>query len=93
MIKTILKLIKSYWEWDIKPFFKAFFPENKVEIRSNTSRYGDIFNEEEPSGYIEDHINEEWDVEDDDAIGYSRERDTSDNVPKPPFVQEEKGFI
>ena len=83
MIKTILKLIKSYWEWDIKPFFKAFFPENKVEIR----------NEEEPSGYIEDHIDEEWDVEDDDAIGYSRERDTSDNVPKPPFVQEEKRFI
>ena len=81
MIKTILKLIKSYWEWDIKPFFKAFFPENKVEIRD----------EEEPSGYIEDHINEEWDVEDDDD--YSRKRDTSDNVPKPPFVQEEKGFI
>ena len=80
MIKTILKLIKSYWEWDIKPFFKAFFPENKVEIRD----------EEEPSGYIEDHINEEWDVEDDDD-DYSRERDTS--VPKPPFVQEEKGFI
>ena len=79
MIKTILKLIKSYWEWDIKPFFKAFFPENKVEIRD----------EEEPSGYIEDHIDEEWDVEDDDD--YSRERDT--NVPKPPFVQEEKGFI
>ena len=79
MIKTIIKLIKSYWEWDIKPFFKAFFPENKVEIRD----------EEEPSGYIEDHINEEWDVEDDDD--YSRERDTS--VPKPPFVQEEKGFI
>ena len=89
MIKTILKLIKSYWEWDIKPFFKTFFPENKVEIRSNTSRYGDIFNEEDPSGYIEDHIDEEWDVEDDDD--YSRERDT--NVPKPPFVQEEKGFI
>ena len=83
MIKTILKLIKSYWEWDIKPFFKAFFPENKVEIRD----------EEEPSGYIEDHIDEEWDVEDDDAIGYSRERDTSDNVPKPPFAQEENGFI
>ena len=84
MIKTIIKLIKSYWEWDIKPFFKAFFPENKVEIRD----------EEEPSGYIEDHINEEWDVEDDDDdidVGYSRERDTS--VPKPPFVQEEKGFI
>ena len=79
MIKQIIKLIKSYWEWDIKPFFKAFFPENKVEIRD----------EEEPSGYIEDHINEEWDVEDDDD--YSRERDT--NVPKPPFVQEEKGFI
>jgi len=79
MIKTILKLIKSYWEWDIKPFFKTFFPENKVEIRD----------EEEPSGDIEDHINEEWDVEDDDD--YSRERDT--NVPKPPFVQEEKGFI
>ena len=79
MIKQIIKLIKSYWEWDIKPFFKAFFPENKVEIRD----------EEEPSGYIEDHINEEWDVEDDDD--YSRERDTS--VPKPPFVQEEKGFI
>ena len=57
----------------------ASFPENKVEIRD----------EEEPSGYIEDHINEEWDVEDDDD--YSRERDT--NVPKPPFVQEEKGFI
>ena len=74
MIKTILKLIKSYWEWDIKPFFKTFFPENKVEIRD----------EEEPYGYIEDHIN------DDD---YSRKRDTSDNVPKPPFVQEEKGFI
>ena len=86
MIKTILKLIKSYWEWDIKPFFKTFFPENKVEIRD----------EEEPSGYIEDHIDEEWDVEDDDDdidVGYSRERDTSDNVPKPPFVQEEKGFI
>ena len=86
MIKTILKLIKSYWEWDIKPFFKAFFPENKVEIRD----------EEEPSGYIEDHIDEEWDVEDDDDdidVGYSRERDTFDNVPKPPFVQEEKGFI
>lgn len=79
MIKQIIKLIKSYWEWDIKPFFKAFFPENKVEIRD----------EEEPYGYIEDHINEEWDVEDDDD--YSRERDT--NVPKPPFVQEEKGFI
>ena len=79
MIKQVIKLIKSYWEWDIKPFFKAFFPENKVEIRD----------EEEPSGYIEDHINEEWDVEDDDD--YSRERDT--NVPKPPFVQEEKGFI
>ena len=75
MIKTILKLIKSYWEWDIKPFFKAFFPENKVEIRD----------EEEPSGYIEDHIDEEWDVEDDDDI--------ETNVPKPPFVQEEKGFI
>ena len=80
MIKQIIKLIKSYWEWDIKPFFKTFFPENKVEIRD----------EEEPSGYIEDHINEEWDVEDDDD-DYSRERDT--NVPKPPFVQEEKGFI
>ena len=66
MIKTILKLIKSYWEWDIKPFFKAFFPENKVEIRD----------EEEPSGYIEDHINEEWDVEDDDD-------DIETNVPKP----------
>ena len=79
MIKQVIKLIKSYWEWDIKPFFKAFFPENKVEIRD----------EEEPSGYIEDHIDEEWDVEDDDD--YSRERDT--NVPKPPFVQEEKGFI
>ena len=72
MIKQIIKLIKSYWEWDIKPFFKAFFPENKVEIRD----------EEEPSGYIEDHIDEEWDVEDDD-----------DNVPKPPFVQEENGFV
>ena len=76
MIKTILKLIKSYWEWDIKPFFKAFFPENKVEIRD----------EEEPLGYIEDHIDEEWDVEDDDD-------DIETNVPKPPFVQEEKGFI
>ena len=76
MIKTILKLIKSYWEWDIKPFFKTFFPENKVEIRD----------EEEPYGYIEDHINEEWDVEDDDD-------DIETNVPKPPFVQEEKGFI
>ena len=84
MIKQIIKLIKSYWEWDIKPFFKAFFPENKVE--NTTSRYGDIFNEEEPSGYIEDHINEEWDVEDDDD-------DIETNVPKPPFVQEEKGFI
>ena len=84
MIKQIIKLIKSYWEWDIKPFLKAFFPENKVEIRD----------EEEPSNYIEDNIHEEWDVEDDDDdIGYSRERDTSDNVPKPPFVQEEKGFI
>ena len=76
MIKTIIKLIKSYWEWDIKPFFKAFFPENKVEIRD----------EEEPLGYIEDHIDEEWDVEDDDD-------DIETNVPKPPFVQEEKGFI
>ena len=76
MIKTILKLIKSYWEWDIKPFFKAFFPENKVEIRD----------EEEPLGYIEDHINEEWDVEDDDD-------DIETNVPKPPFVQEENGFV
>ena len=76
MIKTILKLIKSYWEWDIKPFFKAFFPENKVEIRD----------EEEPLGYIEDHINEEWDVEDDDD-------DIESNVPKPPFVQEENGFV
>ena len=76
MIKTILKLIKSYWEWDIKPFFKAFFPENKVEIRD----------EEEPSNYIEDNIHEEWDVEDDDD-------DMKTNVPKPPFVQEEKGFI
>ena len=76
MIKTIIKLIKSYWEWDIKPFFKAFFPENKVEIRD----------EEEPSGYIEDHINEEWDVEDDDD-------DMKTNVPKPPFVQEENGFV
>ena len=68
---------------DIKPFLKAFFPENKVEIRD----------EEEPSNYIEDNIHEEWDVEDDDDIGYSRERDTSDNVPKPPFVQEENGFV
>ena len=76
MIKQIIKLIKSYWEWDIKPFFKTFFPENKVEIRD----------EEEPSGYIEDHIDEEWDVEDDDD-------DIESNVPKPPFVQEEKGFI
>ena len=76
MIKTILKLIKSYWEWDIKPFFKAFFPENKVEIRD----------EEEPSNYIEDNIHEEWDVEDDDD-------DMRTDVPKPPFVQEEKGFI
>ena len=76
MIKTIIKLIKSYWEWDIKPFFKAFFPENKVEIRD----------EEEPSNYIEDNIHEEWDVEDDDD-------DMKTNVPKPPFVQEEKGFI
>ena len=76
MIKTILKLIKSYWEWDIKPFFKAFFPENKVQIRD----------EEEPPGYIEDHIDEEWDVEDDDD-------DIETNVPKPPFVQEENGFV
>ena len=76
MIKTILKLIKSYWEWDIKPFFKAFFPENKVQIRD----------EEEPSNYIEDNIHEEWDVEDDDD-------DMRTDVPKPPFVQEEKGFI
>ena len=35
---------------------------------------------------IEDHIDEEWDVEDDDD-------DIESNVPKPPFVQEEKGFI
>ena len=76
MIKQIIKLIKSYWEWDIKPFFKAFFPENKVEIRD----------EEEPSNYIEDNIHEEWDVEDDDD-------DMRTDVPKPPFVQEEKGFI
>ena len=76
MIKQITKLIKSYWEWDIKPFFKAFFPENKVEIRD----------EEEPSNYIEDNIHEEWDVEDDDD-------DMRTDVPKPPFVQEEKGFI
>ena len=41
---------------DIKPFLNAFFPENKVEIRD----------EEEPLNYVEDHINEEWDVEDDD---------------------------
>ena len=84
MIKQIIKLIKSYWDMDIKPFLKAFFPEKRVTIRD----------EEEPSNYIEDNIHEEWDVEDDDDdIGYSRERDTSDNVPKPPFVQEEKGFI
>jgi len=84
MIKQITKLIKSYWEWDIKPFLKAFFPERRVTIRD----------EEEPSNYIEDNIHEEWDVEDDDDdIGYSRERDTSDNVPKPPFVQEENGFV
>ena len=69
---------------DIKPFLKAFFPEKRVTIRD----------EEEPSNYIEDNIHEEWDVEDDDDdIGYSRERDTSDNVPKPPFVQEENGFV
>ena len=67
---------------DIKPFLKAFFPEKRVTIRD----------EEEPSNYIEDNIHEEWDVEDDDDdIGYSRERDTS--VPKPPFVQEENGFV
>ena len=84
MIKQIIKLIKSYWDMDIKPFLKAFFPEKRVTIRD----------EEEPSNYIEDNIHEEWDVEDDDDdIGYSRERDTSDNVPKPPFVQEENGFV
>ena len=84
MIKQITKLIKSYWDMDIKPFLKAFFPEKRVTIRD----------EEEPSNYIEDNIHEEWDVEDDDDdIGYSRERDTSDNVPKPPFVQEENGFV
>ena len=82
MIKQIIKLIKSYWDMDIKPFLKAFFPEKRVTIRD----------EEEPSNYIEDNIHEEWDVEDDDDdIGYSRERDTS--VPKPPFVQEENGFV
>ena len=70
MIKTILKLIKSYWEWDIKPFFKAFFPENKVEIRD----------EEEPLGYIEDHINEEWDVERPTCLNprsYKKKKDSS----------------
>ena len=84
MIKQVIKLIKSYWDMDIKPFLKAFFPEKRVTIRD----------EEEPSNYIEDNIHEEWDVEDDDDdIGYSRERDTSNNVPKPPFVQEENGFV
>ena len=73
MIKQITKLIKSYWDMDIKPFLKAFFPEKRVTIRD----------EEEPSNYIEDNIHEEWDVEDDD----------DDNVPKPPFVQEENGFV
>ena len=48
MIKQITKLAKSYWDMDIKPFLNAFFPENKVQIRD----------EEEPLGYIEDHINE-----------------------------------
>lgn len=76
MIKQIIKLIKSYWDMDIKPFLKAFFPEKRVTIRD----------EEEPSNYIEDNIHEEWDVEDDDD-------DMRTDVPKPPFVQEEKGFI
>ena len=39
MIKQIIKLIKSYWEWDIKSILQDFLPENKVEIRD----------EEEPS--------------------------------------------
>ena len=76
MIKQITKLIKSYWDMDIKPFLKAFFPEKRVTIRD----------EEEPSNYIEDNIHEEWDVEDDDD-------DIRTDVPKPPFVQEENGFV
>jgi len=40
MISTIVKIIKSYWEMDIKPFVKVM----SKTTTSKTSRDGDTFN-------------------------------------------------
>ena len=78
MINTLVKIIKSYWEMDIKPFLKVML--KTTTSKSNTSRDRDTFN----------HIKQWEDDEDVEVYGKQHKHWDDWEMSEMPYIEKDQ---